>query len=100
FAARFFVRDWRFSLMALFVLGLGIGVNTMLFTVLNAHTIRGLPIERPDRVVYVSSLDDRRADRGVSYPDFEDFRASTTLSKGFGAFVNAPVVLGDDGLAP
>src|SRR6185295_2560397 len=25
---------------------------------------------------------------------------STTLSKGFGAFVNAPVVLGDDGLAP
>jgi putative ABC transport system permease protein len=99
-AARTLARDRGFTATAVLVLGLGIGVNTMLFTVLNAHTIRGLPIDRPDRVVYVSSLDDRRADRAVSYPDFEDMRASMTRLRAFGAFVNAPVVLGDEGLAP
>ena len=61
---------------AVFVLGIGIGVNNMLFTILNAHTIRGLPIPQSGRVFFISSVDDQGADRGVSFADFEDI---TTL---------------------
>src|SRR5262245_55624897 len=99
-AARMLIRDRGFTLTAVLVLGLGIGVNTMLFTVLNAHTIRGLPIDRPDRVVSIWSLDDRGTERPVSYPDFQDLQSAATLFNGLGAFANAPVVVGDEGLAP
>src|SRR5262245_1241363 len=88
-----------FTATAVLVLGLGIGVNSMLFTVLNAHTLRGLPIERADRVVYLSSLDERRVDGAISYPDYDDLRSAAALN-GAGAFANAPVVVGDDALAP
>ena len=57
--------------MAVLVLGLGIGVNDMLFTILNAHTIRGLPIPHAEQVVFVSTIDQRQLKRSVSYPDFE-----------------------------
>ena len=100
FAARFFVRDWRFSLLALFVLGLGIGVNNMLFTILNAHTIRGLPIERPDRVLYISTIDVQSRPAGMSFPDFRDLRAATGAFADLAAFLNTSITIGDDGRAP
>ena len=68
FAARLLVKDRRFTLVSLLVLGLGIGINNMLFTILNAHTIRGLPIDQPDRVLYVSTIDDQNRARGLSFP--------------------------------
>src|SRR4029450_1154732 len=55
-AFRLICRNRGFTLLAVLVLALGIGVNNMLFTILNAHTIRGLPIPRADRVVYVSTI--------------------------------------------
>src|SRR5262245_46335658 len=100
FAARFFVRDWRFSLLALFVLGLGIGVNNMLFTILNAHTIRGLPIAEPDRVLYISTIDGQSRPAGMSFPDFRDLRATTAAFADLAAFLNASITIGDEGRAP
>ena len=100
FAWRFFARDWRFSVLALFVLGLGIGVNNMLFTILNAHTIRGLPIDQADRVLYVSTVDPQNRPAGMSFPDLRDLRASTQSFSSLAAFVNASVTIGDEGRAP
>ena len=100
FGVRLLWRDRGFVLTAVLVLGLGIGVNNMLFTVLNAHTIRGLPIDRADRVVYLSTRDDRGNDRGVSYPDFEDIRAAAQSLSAVAVFANAPVTVGDEGRAP
>jgi putative ABC transport system permease protein len=100
FAARFFARDWRFSMLALFVLGLGIGVNNMLFTILNAHTIRGLPIGQPDRVLYLSTVDPQNRQGGMSFPDLRDLRTSTQSFSNLAAFVNASVTIGDEGRAP
>jgi hypothetical protein len=51
FAARLLRRDRAFTITAVLVLGIGIGVNNMLFTILNAHTIRGLPIEDVEQVL-------------------------------------------------
>jgi predicted permease len=100
FAGRFFARDWRFSMLALFVLGLGIGVNNMLFTILNAHTIRGLPIDRADRVLYVSTVDPQNRPGGMSFPDLRDVKAATQSFANLAAFVNTSVTIGDEGRAP
>ena len=100
FAARLLVKDRRFTLVSLLVLGLGIGINNMLFTILNAHTIRGLPIEQPDRVLYVSTVDDENRPAGLSVPELEDLKSATQSFTGFAAFVNRQVSLGEEGRAP
>ncbi len=95
FAVRLLRRDRAFSLTAVLVLGLGIGVNNMLFTIVNAHTLRGLPIDHVERVVYISTFDDRAPDRGLSYADFEDLR-NAARHVSLAAFVNAPIVVAED----
>ena len=100
FAARLLLRDRGFALTAILVLGLGIGVNNMMFTVIHAHTMRGLPIARPDRVLSISTIDDRGADRGLSYPELDELRAHARSFAGVGAYATTPVALGDDGRAP
>jgi len=99
-AARLLVKDRRFTLVSLLVLGLGIGINNMLFTILNAHTIRGLPIDQPDRVLYISTVDDQSRPRGVSFPELENLRAAVQSFSGIAAFVNTQVTVGDEGRAP
>ncbi len=97
FAFRLLRRDRGFVVTAVLVLGIGIGVNNMLFTILDAHTIRGLPIARADRVVYISTFDDRSQDRGVSYPDYVDVRDSVQGFAALAAFTSAPATLAGDG---
>ena len=99
FALRLLRKDRAFTVNAVLVLGLGIGVNNMLFTILNAHTIRGLPIDDVGRVVYVSTFDDRTPDRGVSYPDFTDLQSGANTLVRLAAFNSAPVVIAGDGHA-
>jgi putative ABC transport system permease protein len=100
FAVRILGRDRGFAATAVLVLGLGIGVNNMLFTILNAHTIRGLPIDRVDRVLFISTIDDRSMERGVSYLDFRDMHAAAKTFGAMVAFTNAPVALAGDGHVP
>jgi putative ABC transport system permease protein len=95
FAMRLLRRNPGFATIAVTVLALGIGVNNMLFTVLNAHTIRGLPLEQADRVIYASSFDDRRPDMGISYPDFLDLREGASRILSLAAFTSSPVALAD-----
>ena len=100
FAFRLMRRNPGFAVTAVFVLGVGIGVNNMLFTILNAHTIRGLPIPQSGRVFFISSVDAKGADRGVSFADFDDIRSSTRQFAGIAAFRGMPMVVTGDGHAP
>jgi putative ABC transport system permease protein len=97
FAIRLLQRDPRFALTVVLVLGLGIGVNNMLFTILNAHTIRGLPMYRADRVAFISTFDDRVPDSGVSYALFNDLEQHAQSFTIMAAFSNAPMVISGDG---
>ena len=97
FAARLLRRDRGFAATAVLVLGVGIGVNNMFFTIFNAHTLRGLPIPGVDRVVYVSTFDDRSPDLGLSYPDYIDLRDRARSFESLAAFSNAPVAVAGDG---
>ncbi|MDQ3439203.1 MAG: permease prefix domain 1-containing protein, partial [Planctomycetota bacterium] len=99
FALRVLVRDRGFTLTAILVLGLGIGVNNMMFTVIYTHTLRGLPMDDVDRVLYVSAFDERTPELPLSFPQLEDVRSARSFS-GVAAFVNAPMTLADEGRAP
>ncbi len=100
FAGRLLLRDRGFAATVVGVLGLGLGVNHLFLTLIYAHTLRGLPIERADRVLFVSTFDQRQTDRRLSYPEFEDLRAGVRHFAGLGAYTNGPAVIGDKGRSP
>lgn len=61
-------------------LAVGIGINTAVFTVTNAVLFRGFPhVDPNNRILYIGTLKEGRG-FGVSYPDFQDWRAQAKSS--------------------
>ncbi len=101
FAARLLVKDRWFTLVATLALALGIGVNTTVFTFVNAVLIRGLPIDEPDRVMALGSFDPvRDRNMGVSYLDYRDWREATRTFESLAAYSGAPANVSDEGQLP
>ena len=92
FALRGLRRDGAFTLAAIAMLALAIGLNVTVFTVMDAILFRGAPlVKRNDRLLFIQE----RSPSGrccVSYPDFEDWRSQAHAFQGL-AFVA-------DGLVP
>ena len=79
FAVRTLRRSPAFTLTAVLMLALGIGVNAMVFTVTSAVLFNGFPLVKDnDRIVYVTT----GVGCCVSYPDFLDWRAQATSFTG------------------
>ena len=88
---RWLTQDARFSLrlmrkqpgMTFLVIGtlvLGIGLNTAIFSVVNAVILRPLPVQEPDRVLWVNTKVNRtNAPLGTSYPDYLDWKNQSNL---------------------
>jgi putative ABC transport system permease protein len=103
FAFRMLAKDRRFAILAVTVLGLGMGVNNTQFILVNAICLRGLPIERVDRVVWFGARDTRDRDLGLSYREFDEAHSLSSVSgalEGIAAYASAPMVIGDEGRAP
>jgi hypothetical protein len=96
FALRGLRRDRAFTLAAIAMLTLAIGLNVTVFTVMDAMLFRGFPlVKRNDRLVYLQE----RYPSGmccISYRDFEDWRAQAQAFEGL-AFVasNRPITFRD-----
>jgi predicted permease len=87
FATRMLVKDRSFTLLAVVALGLGIGVNNTVFTFVNAVLLRGLPYEDSDRILHINGRNLKRGGgMGVSYPDYEEFKAQTRTFEDLGGF--------------
>src|SRR5208283_5931042 len=65
-----------FSLVALLVLGLGIGANTAIFSVVNSVLLRSLPFPGSDRtaLIWETDLKDGIKREGPSAPNFLDWQ--------------------------
>jgi hypothetical protein len=100
FGVRLLRRDPAFAATAALVLALGIGVNNMLFTILYAHTLRGLPLPTAERVMYLTTVDERSRDGGISFVEFEELRQATRRFAGVTAFTDAPIVIAGDDRPP
>ena len=96
YATRLLLRSPLFTLACTIALGLAIGANVTVFTLANAFLFKNLPFDDSDRILYVSSRSPQRAGtRGVSYPDFRDFREHVKSLAGAGALTTGTVDLSD-----
>ena len=69
-----------FVAVAVLSLGLGIGANTAMFSVVNAALIRGLPVSDPEELVEVYTSDSDGFEHATSsHPDYLDLRSDNTV---------------------
>jgi predicted permease len=89
-----------FTAAAMLSLALGIGVNTTMFSLVNALMLRGLPVEKPEELFDVVLPDREHAGYfGFSYPLFEALRDHTTTLAGILAVAEAAMSVTADGQA-
>jgi predicted permease len=75
FAARGFRKAPGFTAVAILSLALGIGVNTVIFSMVNMALLRPLPVEDPGRLAILSMQQQGSIITPVfSYPDYRDLR--------------------------
>lgn len=81
---RLLSRTPGFSLAAIGVLGLGIGLNTGMFSVVHALAFSPRPFPEADRVVQLYSYDKKQPDdyRAFSYPVYRDIAGRNDLFEG------------------
>ena len=89
YALRSLYRARGFTLAVLLTLGLGIGANTAIFSVVRGVLLRPLPHKDGDRLMYLrqSSAGTGGEDVRFSVPEIDDFRsASKTLGGGIAEY--------------
>jgi macrolide transport system ATP-binding/permease protein len=74
YSLRSLAKQPGFVVVAVLSLALGIGVNTAIFSVLNAFLLRPLPLREPDRAVYIFHTSPETPDRGTSFPAYQYYR--------------------------
>ncbi len=96
FCARTFGKQPLFSLAAVVSLGLGLGVNTAVFTLLNALLFRPLPIPYPQQLVRIGSLENNGMITPLPSPMLTDLRKNSALS-GVCGFTAGDAIVETDG---
>lgn len=97
-AFRLLRRDRGFSLVVVSTMALAIGANVTLFTIVNG--MPGRPgIADDSRAIVVASVDRAGHLFGVSYRDFQDWRARTRTVAELAAYRGVGINLTDRGLA-
>jgi putative ABC transport system permease protein len=79
-----------FTLIVVLALGIGIGANTAIFSVVNAILLRPLPYKNPDRISMIW-LDNKRLGLDQdwhSYPNFMDYKEQNQSFDDMAAFNN------------
>ena len=91
YAARTLLKSPGFLVVALLSLGLGIGANTAIFSLINAVMLRALPVDHPEQLVLLTDpgsggVEVETQENGVryilSYPEFEQLRAHNNVFEG------------------
>src|SRR5262245_25616177 len=98
FGARTLLKKPGFTLIAIITLGLGIGANTAIFSLVNTVMLRPLPVAAADRIVEVIPLGKGSNIGAFSYPLYKDFRDKNEVLDGLATYFFAPMSLSRNGV--
>src|ERR1043166_6215578 len=74
YSIRVLAKSPAFTAIAILTLGLGIGANTSIFSVVNAVLFRPLPYPEPERLITLREKTNTFPNGAVSYPNYLDWR--------------------------
>src|SRR6266498_3742436 len=86
YGARMLLKNPGFTLIAVVTLGLGIGANTAIFSVVNAVLLRPLPYEESERLVFLSERSQQLEGMSISWPNYVDWRKSNHVFEKIGVY--------------
>jgi len=94
-------RPW-FSAAIVVTLALGIGLNTMVFTLVNAALFKPVPVPNGERLVAVviRNITQGNQQMRMSYPDLLDYRAASHMLENLEGATDLEGVLGEPGIPP
>ncbi|HEY4906130.1 MAG TPA: ABC transporter permease [Candidatus Acidoferrum sp.] len=98
FGIRMLLKNRGFSAVAVISLALGFGLNTTIFTVVNAILLHPLPVRDISSLVQLDTVDSKThvtaanfEKMGLSYPNYEDYRRQSEVFTDVVAWLNTPV---------
>jgi predicted permease len=96
-ALRGFRRSKGFAAAAVLCLGLGIGLNTTIFSIVDGVLLEPLPYAEPERLLHVVSVNQRIGvtEGGLSYADLRDLVATSATFEAMAASQGRSVTLTD-----
>jgi putative ABC transport system permease protein len=101
FAVRLLVRDPGFTAVAVLALALGIGMNTTVFTFVNAVLIRGLPFQDSHQLLHIDLINTQtRSEFPASWPEYEEWRTRTKTFAELGGFRGFAANVSEQGRTP
>jgi len=102
FALRMIFSHRLFSAAVVTTLALGIGLNTMVFTLINAVLFKPVPVPGGAQLVAIRNSNATQSDDSmrVSYPDFREYRAQNSSLAALEAASDEEAVLSETGNPP
>jgi putative ABC transport system permease protein len=99
---RALARDPGFAAVALITLALGLGANTLIFSVINSVLLKALPHPEPDRLVVLDEYREHHGSRTVSWMDFQDWHEQNRVFEDIAAYrlVDTSLTGHDEALTP
>jgi hypothetical protein len=79
YALRSSLRGPAFAILVVLTLGVGIGANSAMFSIVNSVLLRPLPYERSEELVYLYGAFRGGSQASISPPDFLDYRERQTV---------------------
>ena len=102
YGLRMLLKHKGFTVVAVLALGLGVGANTAIFSLVNGVLLRPLPFPEAERIVYFEGRNPGAGinDSNISFLDFTDWSQQTDLFASTAAYWTASANLGAEGGEP